>query len=203
MTRVKICGITNIDDAASAVECGADAIGFIFFEESPRHIEVEEAGRIASELPPFITTVGVFVNEGADRVNSIVKSAGLDCAQLHGEEAPEVCRAVEARVIKAVRVSGRDDLRGLDSYDVRAFLLDTFCEGVKGGTGRTFDWDIALEAKKLGTVILSGGLTPENVADAIRHVRPWAVDVTSGVEKAPGRKDPEKIKRFIDGVRSV
>jgi phosphoribosylanthranilate isomerase len=202
-TRVKICGITNMDDAVSAVESGADALGFIFFEKSPRFIEEEEARSIVSRVPPYVTTVGVFVNEEPKEINRIVKSAGLDRVQLHGAEGPEVCRAIEAKVIKAARISGKEDLQGLDRYDVSAFLLDTFREGVEGGTGQTFDWDIALEAKKLGTVILSGGLTTENVVDAINHVRPWGVDVTSGVEKEPGKKDPEKIKRFIERVRSV
>jgi phosphoribosylanthranilate isomerase len=202
-TRVKICGITNMDDALTAVECGADAIGFVFWVESPRFIEPQEAKRIASEIPPFVTTVGVFVNEPADRINRLVHSVGLDCVQLHGEEPHEACKGLEAKVIKAVRVSGEKDLEGLDRYDVFAFMLDTFREGVQGGTGKTFDWDIAVKAKRLGAVILSGGLTPDNVVDAIRHVRPYGVDVSSGVEREPGKKDPEKIRKFIDKVRSI
>jgi phosphoribosylanthranilate isomerase len=202
-TRVKICGITNLDDAITAVECGADAMGFVFWFKSPRFIEPLEAKRIASEVPPFVTTVGVFVNEPVEGINRLVHSVGLDCVQLHGEEPPEVCRGLEAKVIKAVRVSAEKDLEGLDRYDVSAFMLDTFCEGVQGGSGETFDWDIAVKAKRFGAVILSGGLTPDNVVDAIRHVRPYGVDVSTGVEREPGKKDPEKIRKFIDTVRSI
>jgi phosphoribosylanthranilate isomerase len=202
-TRVKICGITNLDDAMTAVECGADAIGFVFWVNSPRFIEPQKAKRIVSEIPPFVTTVGVFVNEPVEGINRLIRSVGFGCVQLHGEETPEECMGLNAKVIKAVRVSGEKDLEGLDRYHVSAFILDTFRKDVQGGTGETFDWDIAVKAKKLGAVILSGGLTPENVVDAIRHVRPYGVDVSSGVEKNPGEKDPEKVRKFIELVRSI
>jgi phosphoribosylanthranilate isomerase len=202
-TRVKICGITNLDDAMTAVECGADAIGFVFWVNSPRFIEPQKAKRIVSKIPPFVTTVGVFVNEPVEGINRLIQSVGFGCVQLHGEETPGACMGLNAKVIKAVRVSGEKDLEGLDSYHVSAFILDTFRKDVQGGTGETFDWDIAVKAKKLGAVILSGGLTPENVVDAIRHVRPYGVDVSSGVEKNPGEKDPEKVRKFIELVRSI
>jgi phosphoribosylanthranilate isomerase len=202
-TRVKICGITNLDDAEAAVECGADAMGFVFWTESPRSIAPDEALRIVSEVPPFLTTVGVFVNEPPEVINQVVRRVGLGCVQLHGEEPPEGCEGINAKVIKAVRVSGEKDIEGLDRYDVSAFMLDTFREGVQGGTGETFDWDIAIKAKRFGPLILSGGLTPENVAGAITHVRPYGVDVSSGVEREPGKKDPEKIRNFIDAVRGL
>ena len=200
-TRVKICGITCLEDALVAAEAGTDAVGFIFWKGSPRHIEVADAVRIIAALPPFVTAVGVFVNEEPRVINGIVKAAALGAVQLHGDEGPETAAEVGSKVIKAVRVKGPEDIGGLDAFKVSAFLLDTYKEGTRGGTGETFDWDLAVRAKPLGHVILSGGLTPENVADAIGRVSPYAVDVGSGVEAEPGRKDHGKIKKFMENVK--
>ncbi|MBI5598803.1 MAG: phosphoribosylanthranilate isomerase [Deltaproteobacteria bacterium] len=199
--KVKICGITNADDAMAASSAGADAVGFVFWGKSPRFIEVDEAARIIEKLPPFITPVGVFVDEAPDKIMDAVRRAGLGCVQLHGAETPQYCGTIGAKVIKAIRVRSARDIEGLESYGVSAFLLDAYAEGAPGGTGRNFDWDIAVRAKEYGRVILSGGLNPENVALAIRHVRPYGVDVSSGVETAPGKKDPEKIFDFMKKVR--
>lgn len=205
MIKVKICGITSFEDALYAVEAGADAIGFIFWEKSPRYIEPTEALRIIKSLPPFVLTVGVFVNAPFDELRSIIVKTNIDCVQLHGDESPRMCQSVcestRKRVIKAFRIRERLDLDRLYGYKVDAHLLDTYREGVPGGTGETFDWDLAVEAKKERRIILSGGLNPENISKAIKLVRPYAVDVSSGVESRPGKKDPEKINRFMEQVR--
>ena len=205
-TKVKICGITNEADAAAAVEAGADALGFVFYPKSPRAVTRETARDIIAGLPPFVTTVGVFVNEPLDMIKDIREFARLDKLQLHGEEGPEYCANLQGGVIKAVRVKGAEDLDSLKEYDdnrynVGAFLLDAFVEGTPGGTGTTFDWSIAVEAKRYGRIILSGGLTPENVAEAVERVAPYAVDVSSGVERTPGVKDQELVRRFIEGAK--
>ncbi len=202
-TKVKICGITSIEDALTACEGGADAVGFVFWEKSPRFIPPESAARITRMLPPFVATVGVFVDEDADTINRTARTAGLSCVQLHGDEDPETCGAVEVKVIKAVRIKGPESLEGLERFDVSAYLLDTFKEGVPGGTGAVFDWEIARKARSLGHIILSGGLTPDNVADAVSFVKPYAVDVSSGVESRPGRKDPVMVARFIESAKSI
>ncbi|MFQ5465301.1 MAG: phosphoribosylanthranilate isomerase [Thermodesulfobacteriota bacterium] len=201
--RIKICGITSLDDALAAAGSGADALGFVFYGKSPRYVDPEKAGEIIGRLPPLVTTVGVFVDEPADRVNEIIKTARLDAAQLHGDETPEECLRVEARVIKALRVRGPEVIERMAGYDVAAFLLDAFREDAPGGTGETFDWAIAARAAGRGRVILSGGLTPDNVAGAARKVRPYGVDVSSGVELAPGRKDHERVRRFIEEARAA
>jgi len=201
--RIKVCGITSLDDALAAVDSGADALGFVFYAKSPRRVTPEEAGEIIRRLPPLVTTVGVFVDEPAERVNEILRTARLDAAQLHGDETPGECRRVEARVIKALRVRGPGVIERMAGYDVAAFLLDAFREDAPGGTGETFDWAIAERAVGRGRVILSGGLTPDNVAGAVRRVRPYGVDVSSGVELAPGRKDPERVRRFIEEARAA
>jgi phosphoribosylanthranilate isomerase len=200
MTRVKICGITNVEDALQAVEAGADALGFVFFKESPRHISHERAGEIIERVPAFVNTVGVFVNEPAWRVEEIMRLTGLDMAQLHGEESPVECCKFR-RAIKALRVEKMTDLEPMSRYKVSAFLLDAYSKGEYGGTGRAFNWDIAVEAKKYGNIILAGGLNPGNVAEAVRHVRPFAVDVSSGVEADKGVKDHEKVRQFIRRAR--
>ncbi len=201
-TKVKICGMTNIEDAIMAVEAGADALGFIFYPKSPRSIDTKSAARIIKELPPFVLTVGVFVNDTPDLVNKTVAECGLDRVQLHGTEGPEYCAKVNAKVIKALRVSEISDISVIKEYCVSAYLLDAYHEDLHGGTGKTFDWDIAVAAKRFGNIILSGGLTPENVQDGIRRVKPSVVDVCTGVESRPGKKDPEKIKRFIEKVKN-
>jgi len=200
--KVKVCGMTQWEDAEYAVEQGADAVGFIFYKKSPRSVTMKEAREIILKLPPFVDTVGVFVNESPDRVNKIADYCGLDLVQLHGEESPAFCRKIHRRVIKVFRVAGLQSIKQMEKYSVSGFLLDTFCDDLHGGTGKTFDWNLALPAKKMGPVILAGGLTPRNVAQAVRQVRPYGVDVCSGVEKTPGIKDPEKVRAFLKNIRS-
>jgi len=203
-TRIKICGITNLDDARLAAELGADALGFIFYSESRRHVSVSAVAEICRELPPFVAKVGVFVDEPPEIIVEFSCDAGLTVVQLHGEEPPEWCDDIQMPVIKAIRARDRAAVLAAAEYDVDALLLDTYTAGQHGGTGQTFDWSLAVEAKKLGKpVILSGGLTPANVADAIRQVQPYAVDVASGVEREPGKKDPEKLRRFIEAVKTT
>ncbi len=199
--KVKICGTTSLKDAFLAVESGADAIGFIFYKMSPRNISQKEAKEIILQLPPFIETVGVFVNETSDKINRIAEQCKLNSIQLHGEESPALCRRVKRKVIKAFRVKNADSLKSIASYDVSGFLLDSYNGGSKGGTGQVFDWNLALRVKKQGPVILAGGLNPYNVFTAIHRVKPYGVDVCSGVEKSPGIKDHEKIREFIKSVR--
>ena len=185
-----------------AVEAGADALGFVFFQGSPRFISPEEAAMIIRRLPPFVQTVGLFVNEASTKVNAIADQCGLDLIQLHGDELPAFCHPWPVKVIKAIRVRDAHSLRAAAEYDVDALLLDTYTAEQRGGTGQAFDWALARQAKMLvrPPLILSGGLTPENVGDAIRQVAPFAVDVASGVEAEPGRKDPEKLRRFFEAV---
>ncbi|MBI5453277.1 MAG: phosphoribosylanthranilate isomerase [Deltaproteobacteria bacterium] len=201
--RVKICGITDLEDAEAAVRFGADALGFIFYKKSPRYIDPREAGGIIRALPPFVTKVGVFVNETLDEVRRVREDASLDRVQLHGDETPEYCAALGAGVIKAFRIRVQADIEELALYDVSAFLLDTYREDTPGGTGETFNWEIAVEASSERRIILSGGLNAENVAMAIKTVRPYAVDASSGVESAPGKKDLEKMKKFIDEAKTA
>ncbi len=195
--RVKVCGTTRLKDALLAVECGADAIGFIFYKKSPRYVSAKVAGEICSKLPPFVHRVGVFVNEAADKINRIVDRCGLDAVQLHGDESPAFCKKIKCRVIKVVRVKDTSSLKEMSRYSVDAFLLDTYKENQWGGTGNVFDWKLAARAKKYGPVILAGGLNPRNVKEAIQKVRPYGVDVSSGVEQSPGKKDPKKVKAFL------
>lgn len=204
MPRIKICGITSVEDAFAAVDNGADALGFVFFAKSPRAIEPEKARSIISSLPPFITTVGVFVDEDNDRIEQIISYTGLDAVQFHGTEDPEKCKA-SRKVIKAIRVRELSDLEPLKHYkSVSAFLLDTYSQNTFGGTGQVFNWEIAVNAKNFGNIILAGGLTPENIEDAIRFVKPYGVDVSSGVEgSARGKKDHIKVKQFIDKARKA
>ena len=199
--KVKICGTTSLKDAFLAVESGADAIGFIFYKMSPRNISQKEAKAIILQLPPFIETVGVFVNETSDKINRIAEQCKLNSIQLHGEESPALCRRVKRKVIKAFRVKNADSLKSIASYKVSGFLLDSYNDGSKGGTGQVFDWNLALRVKKQGPVILAGGLNPYNVFTAIHRVKPYGVDVCSGVENSPGIKDHEKVRAFIKSVR--
>jgi phosphoribosylanthranilate isomerase len=202
--RVKICGITNAEDALTAVDAGADALGFMFYASSPRYMTRKAAGKIIHQLPPFMAKVGVFVNPTAEEVRQAIADCGLDTLQFHGEESPEFCRQFGLKVLKAFRVQGTETLKALPSYSSVAWLLDSFVAGTRGGTGNTFNWDIAAEAVKMGgRVILAGGLTPENVAEAVRKVRPYGLDVSSGVESAPGRKDAAKVRAFIAAAKGV
>ncbi|MEI8313840.1 MAG: phosphoribosylanthranilate isomerase [Verrucomicrobiota bacterium] len=203
--RVKICGITNLADAQLAVEFGADALGFIFYRQSKRSVTPEIAAEICAALPPFVAKVGVFVNESADGIQQILTDCRLDAVQLHGEELPSFCQQFQTKVIKAIRVRDADSLRVAAEYDVDALLLDTYTAEQRGGTGQTFDWTLAQQAKTSlrPPIILSGGLTPESIRAAIRQAEPFAVDVASGVESEPGRKDPEKLRRFFKACRQT
>ena len=199
--KIKICGTTNLKDALFAVDSGADAIGFIFHKKSPRYILQKDAKDIVAKLPPFVETVGVFVNETSDKVNRIAEQCKLTAIQLHGDESPAFCRRIKRRVIKAYRVKDTNSFKGMADYDVSGFLLDSYNDESKGGTGKTFDWNLALRAKKQGPIILAGGLNPYNVYTAIHRVKPYGVDVCSGVEKSPGVKDFIKIDEFIKSIR--
>lgn len=180
---------------------GADAIGFIFYEESPRFIPFNKAKEIIDRLPPFIIRVGVFVNPAEDMVRETISSIGLDRVQLHGDESPAFCQAFGDRAIKAVKIKDADTLSLLAKYQVKTFLLDSYSPESFGGTGQTFDWSWAVKAKEYAQVILSGGLTPENISEAIRIVAPYGVDICSGVEESPGKKDHIKIERLMDAIR--
>lgn len=204
MVRIKICGITNLEDALLAADLGAHALGFIFYVKSPRCVAPEAAREIIRQLPPFIVTVGVFVNEEAAVVRDLAARIGLDWVQLHGTESPDYCRGLGRRVLKGFRIQGEDSLQALQDYRgaVQAYLLDTYKKGQLGGTGEIFDWELARKAKEYGPIVLAGGLTAANVAQAIKTAQPQAVDVASGVEAAPGKKDPEKLKAFFRAVVS-
>ena len=195
--RVKICGITNSDDALAALDAGADALGFMFFKDSPRNLQFSAARSIIGKLPPFIAKVGVFVDPSEQFVREAIE-AGVDTLQFHGDESPEFCRRFGLRTYKAFRIKDASSLQPLRDYDTSAWLLDAFVSGKQGGTGHVFNWDLAVQAKKLGRpVILAGGLTPDNVFEAITAVGPYAVDVSSGVESAPGRKDPHDVEHAL------
>ncbi|MBI6779170.1 phosphoribosylanthranilate isomerase [Pseudomonas syringae] len=202
--RSKICGITRIEDALAAAEAGADAIGLVFYPKSPRAVTVLQARAIIAALPPFITTVGLFVNASRCELNETLDAVALDMLQFHGDETPEECDGYHRPYIKALRVKAGDDIAGVcRTYrNARGVLLDTYVEGVPGGTGETFDW--ALIPDDLDKpVILAGGLTSANVAQAIAKVRPYAVDVSGGVEKSKGIKDREKILAFMSAVHGT
>ena len=207
MVKVKVCGITNLNDALSACYSGADAVGFILYPKSKRFIKAKEVRKITSQLPPFLTKVGVFVNEDPRDVLEILSYAHLDFAQLHGDETPEECDYVGAnRVIKVFRLKSEEEVERIRPYvgKVRAVLLDTYDSKVYGGTGKPFDWKVALRVKEEFPelpLILSGGLTPENVKRAVETVKPYAVDVSSGVEAEPGVKDGEKVRAFVRNAK--
>lgn len=202
MVKVKICGNTNLDDAMAAVQAGADAVGFVFYAKSPRAVDPKTAAEIISRLPPFVAPVGVFVNEELTVVRRIMEVCNIPLAQLHGDESPQYCAELGRSVIKAIRVRDSRDLERMAAYQVSGFVLDAFVEGNPGGTGVTIDWDLAAQAQMLGPIILAGGLTPDNVLEAVRQVRPYAVDVTSGVEASPGKKDHAKVRAFITNAKS-
>jgi phosphoribosylanthranilate isomerase len=199
MVRVKVCGITNVEDALAAVQLGADALGFVF-APSPRQVTPEQVASIVAELPPFVSKVGVFVDTPLQQVAETLRVCGLDLAQLHGSEAPDVCQNLFPRVIKSFAVKDDSVLDVLPSYKAIAYLLDAYHERLKGGTGQSFDWEIARKAAEHGFIILSGGLDPANVAGAIAQARPFAVDVSSGVESKPGTKDHGKLKAFVEAA---
>lgn len=202
--RIKICGITRLEDALVAAELGADALGFVFHKPSPRYIEPEKAASIIGKIPRLVTTVGVFVDLPAGQLREIVATAGLDRAQLSGAESPEYCRALDVSWIKGFRLATEEDLGQISAYGTGVdILLDSFVKGVPGGTGKKFNWEWAATARSHGRVILAGGLGPDNVAMAIRTAAPYAVDVSSGVEREPGIKDHEQIRKFMAAVHGV
>ncbi|MEX1138763.1 MAG: phosphoribosylanthranilate isomerase [Bacteroidota bacterium] len=200
---VKICGITNLEDAQHAVRCKADAVGFIFYEQSERYIHPDAAAAIVSRLPDHISKVGVFVDADSRYVHDVTTKVQLSAAQLHGIEGADDLISYETSVIKVFRIKPDFDVEVMHNYVVDAFLLDTHSETRYGGTGRTFDWNIAVRAKEYGRIILSGGLTPDNIEDAVRFVQPYGVDVSTGVESSPGKKDPNKVRDFIARAKNV
>jgi phosphoribosylanthranilate isomerase len=203
-TAVKICGITRVQDALTAAHCGAHAIGLVFYRPSPRYVTPETAAGIVRALPPFVTAVGLFVDAAAEEVREIAARTRIQMIQFHGSETPEFCARFELPYLKAVRVRPEVDLLqyARDFRSAKALLLDAFKEGLHGGTGAVFDWDLIPAALPL-PVVLSGGLHPENVAEAIRRVRPCAVDVSSGVEASKGIKDASRVEAFVNGVRDA
>ncbi len=205
--RVKICGITNDDDAAAAVAAGADALGFVFYRKSPRYVAPNVAKHIIATLPPLVMPVGLFVNEDLEIVRQVYDECGLAIAQLHGDETASYCQHLKRPVLKALRLRDRSSLLALAEFQgragVRGFILDAFSDQAYGGTGQTTDWRLAAEAAKTTHVLLAGGLTPDNVGEAVRIVRPYGVDVSSGVEAAPGKKDHGKVRAFIEAARVV
>ncbi|MBM4325948.1 MAG: phosphoribosylanthranilate isomerase [Deltaproteobacteria bacterium] len=201
MVRVKICGITRLEDALAAVNFGVDALGFVF-ATSPRQVAPETVQAIVSQLPPFVTTVGVFVNEKVSRIEELRSFCRFDLVQLHGDETEEMAAQLGPRVIKAVRVRS-DAPADVQRYGKATLLLDAYSPGAAGGAGKTFDWGVAVAVAKKRPIVLAGGLTPENVAQAIETVRPYGVDVSSGVEIGPGRKGHAKIEHFIRAAKTV
>lgn len=204
MTRVKICGITRVEDALVAVQSGTDAIGLVFYQHSPRHVDIEQAAKLAAALPPFVSVVGLFVNADADFVRELLARVSLDLLQFHGDESPEYCAQFHKPYLKAIRVKAGVDLLqcASDFRGAKGLLLDAHVDGIPGGTGTGFDWTLIPRQLPL-PVILSGGLSEENVATAIKQVQPYAVDVSSGVEASKGIKDAMKIAAFINEVKRI
>ncbi|MEA5115433.1 MAG: phosphoribosylanthranilate isomerase [Geobacteraceae bacterium] len=197
MVKVKICGITNEDDALQAVDAGADALGFVFYNLSPRCITFEAAERIIRRLPPFVAAVGVFVNNPATFIASAVERSGIGIVQLHGDESPAFCSGLRHKVVKAFRVRDITSLDAIRNYPVSGYLLDAYVPGAYGGTGLTFNWETARLAKQYGPIILAGGLNPTNVLKAVETVEPYGIDVSSGVEASPGKKDHARVTELI------
>ncbi|MFA6320887.1 MAG: phosphoribosylanthranilate isomerase [Candidatus Omnitrophota bacterium] len=205
MTKIKICGITNKVDALAAAELGVDMLGFVFYNKSTRYVGSPEVEDIINELPAKVAKVGVFVNESRENVIRIAEDTLLDTLQFHGDETPEYCSYFKPKykVIKAFRLKTKADLKKVNDYDVDYYLFDTYQSDCIGGTGKRFDWTMLKDFELLKPVILSGGLDPDNVRYAIKEVAPFAVDVSSGVESAPGKKDAKKLKKFVENVRKV
>jgi phosphoribosylanthranilate isomerase len=200
--RVKICGVTRLEDALLAARLGADLVGINFWPRSRRHLPPSDARAIVRALPSHVTAVGVFVDPTRDELLRAIEVSGVSVAQLHGDEPPELCLSSPIPVWKAIRISDGNSLAPLASYEVAAFVLDAPSPGY-GGSGKTFDWSLAAEVARELTIVLAGGLAPENVSEAVRTVRPWGVDVASGVESAPGVKDGERMKRFIQRAKEA
>lgn len=201
---IKICGITNLPDALAAVDAGANALGFVFYDRSPRFVSNQTAATIIRAVPAAADRVGVFVNAADEQVREAIECCGLTTLQFHGEEPPEFCRGFGLTAIKAFRIRDEGSLRELSAYGSEAWLLDSFVPGERGGTGQTVNWELASQAAKLNDrIILAGGLTPANVGAAVRQVRPYGVDVSSGVEAEPGRKDHGKLQEFVRAARAA
>ena len=201
---VKICGITSEADALAAAEAGADAIGLMFYEGSPRHVILEQAKAISAALPPHVMRVGVFVNAEEAFVHQALTECMLNILQFHGDETPEECSRYPVMTLKAFRVQGEETLAQLEAYPSAGYLLDAYVKDALGGTGATFNWDLAVRAQKFGKpIFLAGGLTPGNVAEAVRKVQPFGVDVSSGVEIEPGRKDAEQMRTFVAAAKGA
>ena len=204
MVKVKICGITNISDAYSAAECGVDALGFIFYPKSQRYVAPAKAKEIIQKLPPEITRVGVFVNHEIQEVKEIVQFCSLNLIQLHGDESPEYCGQFPmSSLVKAVSCQTEEEIQELKNYPVAAILMDAREAGHYGGTGKNSDWRLAIKVKETHPLILAGGLNRENIREAIERVRPQAVDINTGVETSPGKKDPGKIREIVKIVRET
>jgi phosphoribosylanthranilate isomerase len=201
--RIKLCGITSLDDARRCVDAGVDALGFIFVPGTPRHVTAETAARIIETLPPFVTPVGVFWDHPAGQVKAIAEECRLGALQFHGDEAPEDLLEHRLPLIKTLKVAGAADLARMPEYRVAAFLLDSPARWSEGAARPPIPWDVAAVAARRHPVLLSAGLTPDNVALAVRRVRPYGVDVNSGVEARPGRKDPAKVRRFVAEARAA
>jgi phosphoribosylanthranilate isomerase len=201
--KIKICGITSDEDARLCVEAGADALGFIFVERTPRYVTPETATHIIAGLPPFVTPVGVFWDHAPGHVKAVAEQCGLGALQFHGDEAPEELQEYRLPVIKTLKVTGREDLAAMSRYRVSAFLLDSPARWSEGLARPPIPWDVAAEAARLRPVLLSAGLTPDNVGVAVQRVRPYGVDVNSGVEASPGRKDPARVRRFVAEARAA
>jgi phosphoribosylanthranilate isomerase len=201
-TIVKICGITSVADGLAAAEAGADALGLMFYEKSPRYIPPAAAVEIARHLPPSVIKVGVFVNAPPEMVHRAIGECGLNLLQFHGEESPEYCAGFPVMTMKAFPIRDAKSVKELPDFRTDAWLLDAFVPDVKGGTGTTFNWDLAIEAQKFGRpIFLAGGLTAENVGEAVRKVHPYGVDVSSGVESSPGKKDARKMREFVRNAK--
>jgi len=203
-TQVKICGVTSVEDAFMAAEAGADMIGLMFYDKSPRHISLPVAAEIAHAVPSLVLRVGVFVDPTEELVRSAIAECGLGLLQFHGNETSDFCTQFGLMSVKAIRIRDESSLSALANYHTDAFLLDAYSAAAFGGTGEKFNWDLAVEAQKFGRpIFLAGGLTPANVAAAVKQVQPFAVDVSSGVESAPGKKDPVKVRAFIQAARGA
>ena len=205
--KIKICGITNPIDALHAIDSGADALGFVFYKKSPRNVSPNIVKSIVANLPPFVLPIGVFVNEEATAVRNIMDDCGLALAQIHGDETADYCEALGRPVLRGIRLRDRNTFMAMAEYKgrarVRGFVLDAFSDTGYGGTGKTADWTLAKEAAQSFSFLLAGGLTPDNVQEAIQQVQPYGVDVSSGVEASPGKKNPAKVQAFIQAVKLV
>jgi phosphoribosylanthranilate isomerase len=199
---VKICGVTRLEDALAAVRLGADALGFNFWPRSKRYLPPAEARAIVRRLPAFVTAVGVFVDPAREEVLRALDASGVGVAQLHGDESPELCASLPVPVLKGIRLAGPRAVAQLAAYEVMGFLLDAPSAGY-GGSGTTCDWSLAAAVARELPIVLAGGLTPENVGEAVRTVRPWAVDVASGVESSPGVKDEDRMRRFVEQAKEA